>query len=309
MQDLGKITIDINEGGKSSAGGAAGGGATPSGAVKSIVGQGMNKALDATSKSISGAASAASRAISAINEQGAKKAILDATSGFISGAASSASAALVGVGLVIGGVTAAFAVLVLGVKLAIDALVALHKFVMEMASEIREYSPGIQLAELGNELNMMMTKLRLGGQYGASIGAQIKEAGRADRAALEIKTALAAMGSVFLRPITKILADILEGIVSNLPKIINAMAALATYMAEASRYATREGVGRELHRSLIPAGARALFDQQNPESPLVKMWKDIAAELRAINRKMPDPSYKALNAPFLADLALMGARI
>jgi hypothetical protein len=280
MQDLGKITIDINEGGGSSAGGAAAGGASSgSGAVKSILGQGMNKALDAAGKSIDGAANMA-------------------------------STALAGIGVAIGVASAAFGVLVSGVKAVADALLSLHKFIMEMAGEIREYSPGIQMAEMGNEITMMMTKFRLGSQYGASIGSQIKEAGRVDRATLEIKTVLASMGSVFLRPITKLLGDILESIVRSLPKIINVMAAFANYMAEASKYATYAGASREAARKFVPAGGLDLFDWANPESPIVKMWKDIATELRAINRKTPDSNnYKALNAPFLADLALMGAKI
>jgi hypothetical protein len=198
----------------------------------------------------------------------------------------------------------------LAVKFVADALLSLHKFIMEMAGEIREYSPGIQMAEMGNEITMMMTKFRLGNQYGGSIGSQIKEAGRVDRATLEIKTVLASMGSVFLRPITKLLADILESIVRSLPKIINVMAAFAKYMAEASRYATYGGVSRELARKMVPSSHLNLFDQAVPESPIVKLWRDIERELRSLNRKTPDPNnYRALNAPFLADLALMGARV
>ncbi len=280
MQDLGKITIDINEGGGSSAGGAAGGGASSgAGAVKSILGQGMNKALDAAGKAVDGAVGMVGKA-------------------------------LVGISVAIGVASAAFGVLVSAVKMVADALLSLHKFIMEMAGEIREYSPGIQMAELGNELTMMMTKFRLGSQYGASIGSQIKEAGRVDRATLEIKTALASMGSVFLRPITKLLADILESIVRSLPKIINFMAAFAGYLAETAKYATYAGVSREAARALVPAGGLELFDWAVPESPLVKLWRDIERELRSLNRKTPDPNnYRALNAPFLADLALMGAKV
>jgi hypothetical protein len=52
------------------------------------------------------------------------------------------------------------------------------------------------------------------------------------------------------------------------------------------------------------------FDQVVPETPIVKLWRDIERELRSLNRKTPDPNnYRALNAPFLADLALMGAKV
>ena len=280
MQDLGKITIDINEGGGSSAGGAAsGGGSSGAGAVKSILGQGMNKALDSAGKAVDGAIGMVGKA-------------------------------LAGIGIAIGVAAAAFGVLVSAVKMVADALLSLHKFIMEMAGEIREYSPGIQMAEMGNEITMMLTKFRLGSQYGGSIGSQIKEAGRVDRATLEIKTVLASMGSVFLRPITKLLADILESIVRSLPKIINVMAALANYMAEASKYATYAGASREAARKFVPAGGLDLFDWAMPESPIVKLWRDIERELRSLNRKTPDPNnYRALNAPFLADLALMGAKV
>jgi len=280
MQDLGKITIDINEGGGSSAGGAAAGGASSgSGAVKSILGQGMNKALDSAGKAVDGAIGMVGKA-------------------------------LAGIGMAIGVAAAAFGVLISVVKAVADALLSLHKFIMETAGEIREYSPGIQMAEMGNEITMMLTKFRLGSQYGGSIGSQIKEAGRVDRATLEIKTVLASMGSVFLRPITKLLGDILESIVRNLPKIINATATFAKYMAEASRYATYGGVNRELARKMTPSNMLNFFDQVVPETPIVQLWKDIERELRSLNRKTPDPNnYRALNAPFLADLALMGAKV
>ena len=278
MQDLGKITIDINEGGGSSAGGAAAGGASSGAkAIKSTLG--LMKTLDAAGKAVDGAIGMVGKA-------------------------------MVGISVAIGVASAAFGVLVSAVKMVADALLSLHKFIMEMAGEIREYSPGIQMAEMGNEITMMLTKFRLGSQYGGSIGSQIKEAGRVDRATLEIKTVLASMGSVFLRPITKLLADILESIVRSLPKIMNAMATAATYMAEVAKFSTYKGASREAARALIPAGGLDLFDWANPESPIVKMWKDIASELRAINRKTPDPNnYRALNAPFLADLALMGAKV
>ena len=278
MQDLGKITIDINEGGGSSAGGAAAGGASSGAkAIKSTLG--LMKTLDAAGKAVDGAIGMVGKA-------------------------------MVGISVAIGVASAAFGVLVSAVKMVADALLSLHKFIMEMAGEIREYSPGIQMAEMGNEITMMLTKFRLGSQYGASIGSQIKEAGRVDRATLEIKTVLASMGSVFLRPITKLLADILESIVRNLPKIVNVMAAFASYMAEASKYATYAGVSREAARKFVPAGGLDLFDWAMPESPIVKLWRDIERELRSLNRKTPDPNnYRALNAPFLADLALMGARV
>lgn len=278
MQDLGKITIDINEGGKASAGGAASGGASAP-TAKSIMGQGASKVLDFAGKSIDGAA------------------------GFV-------SKAMMGIGAAVGVATVAFGAVVQAVKAVAAALMALHKFIMDVAGELRDFSPGIQLAELGNDLNMMLTKFRLGNQYGAGIGAQIKEAGRVDRATLEIKTALAGMGSAFLRPITKLLADILEKIVQYLPKIINFLAGVASVMTEISKYSTHAGVSREAARALVPGGGLMLFDAVNPESGIVKMWRDIANDLRAINRNTrPDVDYKALNAPFLADLALMGAKI
>jgi hypothetical protein len=235
---------------------------------------------------------------------------LDAAGKAVDGAIGMVGKAMVGISVAIGVASAAFGVLVSAVKMVADALLSLHKFIMEMAGEIREYSPGIQMAEMGNEITMMMTKFRLGSQYGGSIGSQIKEAGRVDRATLEIKTVLASMGSVFLRPITKLLADILESIVRSLPKIINVMAALANYMAEASKYATYAGASREAARKFVPAGGLDLFDWAMPESPIVKLWRDIERELRSLNRKTPDPNnYRALNAPFLADLALMGAKV
>jgi len=107
------------------------------------------------------------------------------------------------------------------------ALLALNRFVLEVASDLRDYSPGIQLAEMQNQIAMVNTRFRMGMQYGGAIGAQMLEVGRIERAFVEIRSAFAGIGAIFLRPITKYVADVLDNLKEYLPKITEAMAKAA----------------------------------------------------------------------------------
>ena len=99
-------------------------------------------------------------------------------------------------------VIGAFAAMAKVVGKVADALIALNRFVMEVANDLRDYSPGIQLAEMQNQIAMVNTKFRAGMQYGGAIGAQMLEVGRIERSFVEIKAAFAGIGSIFLKPIT-----------------------------------------------------------------------------------------------------------
>jgi len=209
-------------------------------------------------------------------------------------------------------VAGVFAVMTKVVNEVGKALLALNRFVLEVANDLRDYSPGIQLAEMQNQIAMVNTRFRMGMQYGGAIGAQMLEVGRIERTFVELRSSLAAMGAIFLRPITKYIADILEYVKSFLPAIAEGLAAFAeavSKIVEARKTAT----------DYIAAGMSYVWNGQqgydismatNEGSAGAKLLRDIARSLRNLDRKAPDQKidYGAMNEPFLADLRLMGMK-
>ena len=256
MQDLGKITIDINEGGGSSAGGAPSGMGGGDGG-----GGGIN---------IQAMMSAAASALS-----------------FVAGV-----------------VKKAFDEVAKAARYIYDSLMRLHSFIMGFADDIREYSPAIQLADLGNEMAMMAKKMRMSAVTSPFIAAQMVQSGRVERAMFEIRGFTASLGAIFLEPITKAVADILENLVVRLPEIIEAIyeAAKTTGMmtmklgeAMVGSYSLLGVGGMGIGAVLIQLGAMAINISKN-----VKKLAD---------RADAEMSLGELNKPFLNDLRLMGARI
>jgi hypothetical protein len=256
MQDLGKITIDINEGGGSSAGGAPSGASGGSGG-----GGGIN--IQAI---MSAAASALSFVASVVKK--------------------------------------AFDEVAKAARYIYDSLMRLHSFIMGFADDIREYSPAIQLAEMGNELEMMAKKMRMSAVTSPFIAAQMVQSGRVERAMLEIRGFTASLGAIFLEPITKAVADILENIVVRLPEIIEAIYEAAKSggsmsmkfgQALVENHAIFGVGGMTLGAWLIQFGAAAI----NISKGVKKLADRADAEM----------SLSDLNKPFLNDLRLMGARI
>ncbi len=254
MPDLGKITIDINEGGNSSAGGAPGGGGDSGGGGIDV------------SKMISAAGSALSFAAGVVKK--------------------------------------AFDEIAKAARYIYDSLMKLHSFIMEFANDIREYSPTIQIAEMTNEIASMMQKLRLGAITGPFVAAQMLQSGRVERAMFEIKGYTASLGAIFLEPITKAIADILENIVVRLPEIIQAIYEAAKTTGRMAMqfgqmltqsFAMFGMPGMALGMWLIQFGAMALNISKNVQK---------LANAASTNASMVD-----INKPFMADLRLMGAKI
>jgi phage-related tail protein len=203
-----------------------------------------------------------------------------------------------------------FAVISNAVVKTTKALMELNTFVLQMANELREYSPGIQLAEMQNQIAMVNTKFRMGMQYGGAIGAQMLEVGRIDRSLLELKSAAAGIGAVFLKPITKMIADITEMLRDNIPKMIQFFASLSDAMATYSEFMMRLFVGLSQIFMGVSPGLGAMFLGGNIVwAKLMQMFTQMGIDLRAIkNNTDPRIDYGALNEPFLQDLRLMGVK-
>lgn len=246
MQDLGKITIDINEGGGSSAGGAAGG---------------MGKAM-------SGGLSIAALASEIV--------------GAIIGAI--AAAAKVVVGLVIKAVSKLY-----------EAFMQLRQFVLAFVDDIREYSPAVQLADLGNEMAMMGEKMRAANMGGALAAKVVSAEGEIERSLFRFRSVFATAGAAIVGPILQQVAKVLQYLETWLPKVIDIIGRLVELY----------GIGLQMAASVLPTSMGGDFFKN-----LGVSIEQIGKDIREINlNTKPEIDFSELNKPFLDDLRLMGARV
>jgi hypothetical protein len=284
MQDLGKITVDVVTG---MGGGGSGVGGEEEAADKLGLGE-ILKALPGMFSSMKGNGFDFSATLAEMDD-----ALEDSGSRFGS-MLIKASAGLAMATVVVGAITKAF-------KMAIDAVMRLHQFIMGVASDLREFSPAIQIADMTNEIAMTMEKLRLGGIAGPAIAAQIQQAGRIERSLLTIKSFAAGVGAAFLAPMTEALAKILEAIVGFLPKILealpNAVKATADLMQRGGAGLLSSGLGYGgIGMGMIMLGGVL-------KTQVVPTLQQIARNTQ------PQYDFTAANEPFVNDLRLMGARI
>jgi hypothetical protein len=284
MQDLGKITVDVVTG---MGGGGSGVGSEEEAADKLGLGE-ILKALPGMFSSMKGNGFDFSATLAEMDD-----ALKDSGSRFGS-MLIKATAGLAMATVVVGAITKAF-------KMAIDAVMRLHQFIMGVASDLREFSPAIQIADMTNEIAMTMEKLRLGGIAGPAIAAQIQQAGRIERSLLTIKSFAAGVGAAFLAPMTEALAKILEAIVGFLPKILealpNAVKATADLMQRGGAGLLSSGLGYGgIGMGMIMLGGVL-------KTQVVPTLQQIARNTQ------PQYDFTTANEPFVNDLRLMGARI
>ena len=284
MQDLGKITVDVVTG---MGGGGSGVGSEEEAADKLGLGE-ILKALPGMFSSMKGNGFDFSATLAEMDD-----ALEDSGSRFGS-MLIKATAGLAMATVVVGAITKAF-------KMAIDAVMRLHQFIMGVASDLREFSPAIQIADMTNEIAMTMEKLRLGGIAGPAIAAQIQQAGRIERSLLTIKSFAAGVGAAFLAPMTEALAKILEAIVGFLPKILealpNAVKATADLMQRGGAGLLSSGLGYGgIGMGMIMLGGVL-------KTQVVPTLQQIARNTQ------PQYDFTTANEPFVNDLRLMGARI
>jgi hypothetical protein len=242
MQDLGKITIDINEGGGSSAGGAAGG----------------------IGKSMSGGLSVAALASEMV-------------SGIITAIYSALKIAVVQI--------------IKAAKMIYDAFMQLRQFVLEFVDDIREYSPAVQLADLGNEMAMMGEKMRAANMGGALAARVVSAEGEIERSLFRFRSVFATAGAAIVGPILQQVAKVLQYLETWLPKVIDIIGRLIELY----------GIGLQM----IPTFMGGDFFKN-----LGVSIEQIGKDIREINlNTKPEIDFSELNKPFLDDLRLMGARV
>jgi hypothetical protein len=246
MQDLGKITIDILEGGASSAGGAAGG----MGGLK--VG-GLSIASIA-SELVAGIISAIASAIKIV------------------------------VSLWIKAVSKVY-----------EAFMQLRQFVLAFVDDIREYSPAVQLADLGNEMAMIGEKMRAANMGGALSARVVSAEGEIERSLFRFQSVFATAGAAIVGPILKQVAKVLQYLETFLPKIIDTIGYLIEWYGKSWQMAS----------NFLPKSMGGDFFKN-----LGVSIEQIGRDIRDINlNTKPNVDFLGLNKPFLDDLRLMGARV
>ena len=246
MQDLGKITIDINEGGGSSAGGAAGGmGDSVSDSLP------MMASVSAMLGPVVGALAAASKVAADLAIKAAKQIY--------------------------------------------EAFMKLRQWVLQFADDIREYSPAVQLADLGNEMAMMGEKMRAAKMGGALVSNVVSAEGQVERAMFRIRSVLMTVGAAIVAPIMKQIAQGLKYLETWLPQIIDTIGKVLEWVGRAIQAAS----------NALPSSMGGNFFKK-----LGLSIEAIGSDIRAIKiNTEPEVNFSELNEPFLNDLRLMGARI
>ena len=244
---------------------------------------------------ISGLASGAGAAEDAV---AAEEAAAESAAGL------AASLAAVGAAMAV-----AFNAIVAGAKMVYAGLSKMHELMMSVASDLRQYSPGIQLADMQNQLKMFGVKMRAGMAYGGFIGGAMLEGGRIERTLMELKFAFGAVSAVILKPILKFAADILDNLKTYLPRILEV---LATIMESLGQLFIQTGQMMEklaLNGMFGPIGFSMLplgLGLQAIGTTVVEMSKDVRKVARHTEPKI---DFNKMNAPFFADLRLMGVKI
>ena len=249
MQDLGKITIDINEGGGSSAGGAGG----AAGGAGGLMSGGLSVASMA-SQMVSGIMTAIYSALKIVVVQAIK-----------------------------------------AIGKVYEAFMQLRQFVLAFVDDIREYSPAVQLADLGNEMAMMGEKMRAANMGGALSARVVSTEGEIERSLFRFRSVFATAGAAIVGPILKVVSKVLQYLETWLPKIIDTIG----YFIE------MYGKLWQSFATLLPKSMGSEFFK-NLGASIEQIGKDI----REINMNTkPGIDFSELNKPFLDDLRLMGARV
>jgi hypothetical protein len=251
MQDLGKITIDINEGGGSSAGGAA---SSDKIQLEDFMPSKSDFAVGMGASLFGPVATAIAIALKKVTEY----------------------------------------LIAAAIKI-YEAFMKLREWVLKFADDIRQYSPELMLADLNNELQMMITKMgaaQMGGRLTAGVVAQ---EGRVERSLFRMQAYLSTVSAAVVGPIMKAVANILEYLESWIPKIIDAIGAMIEAL----------GLTIQAMSNILPAGYGGSFFKS-----LGKEIEKIGNDVRQVKMNTaPAVNFGDINKPFINDLRLMGATI
>jgi hypothetical protein len=160
-----------------------------------------------------------------------------------------------------------------------------------LTQSLREYSPQIMLADAMNEILMMQEKMRASAASGGALARRELAQGRIERVLFRVSDLLGRIGAIVVTPILEMIANVLEFIESQITPYLDI---IARAILEAMRVAFR--VLKHLGQPFQAMGI------------LGEAW--VLDMIKALNRlgTNTDPIYQG-NAPFIADLRLMGVKI
>lgn len=159
-----------------------------------------------------------------------------------------------------------------------------------LTESLREYSPQIMLADAMNEILMMQEKMRASAASGGALARRELAQGRIDRVMFRVSDFLGRIGAIVVAPILEGVAKVLEGIEK---KVMPTLLLIARMIA----------------------GAIKIFMQILKLVPGFQMYgmvgeiwiNDVINSLKKLANNT-SPIYQG-NAPFIADLRLMGANV
>jgi hypothetical protein len=159
-----------------------------------------------------------------------------------------------------------------------------------LTESLREYSPQIMLADAMNEILMMQEKMRASAASGGALARRELAQGRIDRVMFRVSDFLGRIGAIVVAPILEGVAKVLEGIEK---KVMPTLLLIARMIA----------------------GAIKIFMQILKFVPGFQMYgmvgeiwiNDVINSLKKLANNT-SPIYQG-NAPFIADLRLMGANV
>ena len=161
----------------------------------------------------------------------------------------------------------------------------------KLTESLREYSPQIMLADAMNEILMMQEKMRASTQSGAALARRELAQGRIERAMFRVSEVVGRIGATVVAPILEKVGNLIEVIVNHLIPALLASAKVTSRVAlkafQNLQYLNPSMTGWGI------LGSTVLRDISNS-------LNNIAANTA--------PIYQG-NAPFIADLRLMGAKI
>jgi hypothetical protein len=159
-----------------------------------------------------------------------------------------------------------------------------------LTESLREYSPQIMLADAMNEILMMQEKMRASAASGGALARRELAQGRIERVMFRVSDFLGRIGAIVVAPILEGVAKVLEGIEK---KVMPTLLLIARMIA----------------------GAIKIFMQILKFVPGFQMYgmvgeiwiNDVINSLKKLANNT-SPIYQG-NAPFIADLRLMGANV
>ena len=160
----------------------------------------------------------------------------------------------------------------------------------KLTDTLRDYSPQIMLADAINDILMMQEKMREGAVGGATLARRELAQGRIERVLFRFEAFLGRFGSIVVTPILEGIANLMEFFEKMLGQFINYVIGF-----------TMRALGKMFEMM-----------RQNPMLMALGIFGGgwVRDMINALNRlgTNTDPGYQG-NAPFIADLRLMGVKI